>query len=142
MRLSHHHVQVSLKYFIKQLRWALIHPMFLMLTILGNVLLISCAVLFYVAESGVNPQVSSLIDGFWWAVVTMTTVGYGDIVPVTVFGKCVAVILMFSAGLCFFSFMALLSSAFVRIEVHELENEVERMRQGLDQLRKKMDSGA
>lgn len=33
-------------------------------------------------------------DGFWWAFVTATTVGYGDISPVSPFGRCIAMILM------------------------------------------------
>jgi voltage-gated potassium channel len=46
--------------------------------------------LFYVSE----PQVNSFSDGIWWALVTITTVGYGDITPLTSLGRVVASTLM------------------------------------------------
>ncbi|VDP66450.1 unnamed protein product [Echinostoma caproni] len=53
-----------------------------------------CVVLFsaavYFAEvDATEEQFPSIIDAFWWAVVTMTTVGYGDMRPVTMWGKIV-----------------------------------------------------
>ena len=49
----------------------------------------------YFAEAG-SPQshFKSIPDGFWWAVVTMTTVGYGDVVPNTTPGKMVSTVLI------------------------------------------------
>ena len=51
----------------------------------------------YHLEHGVQPDVfGSVYDGLWWAVVTLTTVGYGDIQPVTVGGRILATVAMFA----------------------------------------------
>ena len=53
-------------------------------------LLISSAMI-YVAEQAAQPEhFGSIPQAMWWTVVTLTTVGYGDIVPMTVVGKFIA----------------------------------------------------
>ena len=62
-------------------------------TILGVLIIciISFGYVFYLAE----PQIKTIEDGIWWALVTITTVGYGDIAPLTTLGRLVAGTLMF-----------------------------------------------
>jgi voltage-gated potassium channel len=53
----------------------------------------------YFAESPVNSSFQNLGDSLWWTVVTMSTVGYGDIVPKTVGGRIIGSICMFGGPL-------------------------------------------
>jgi len=55
--------------------------------LLIGVILFSSAV--YYAEGGEKKTFKSIPDAFWWAVVTMTTVGYGDMKPESAWGKIV-----------------------------------------------------
>lgn len=48
----------------------------------------------YEAEKGVNPAIQSMTDAAWWGIATMTTVGYGDVVPLTPDGRLFAAALM------------------------------------------------
>lgn len=48
----------------------------------------------YVIEHAANPDFSSIPQAIYWAIVTITTVGYGDVAPVTVLGKMMASVIM------------------------------------------------
>ena len=58
-------------------------------------LVIIAAGLMYTLENEAQPEVfGNILHSLWWAVVTMTTVGYGDVTPVTLLGKMVATFIM------------------------------------------------
>lgn len=56
--------------------------------------MVLCSLALFVAERGVNKAVASPLDALWWGVVTLTTVGYGDVYPVTPEGRVAASVLM------------------------------------------------
>ncbi len=57
----------------------------------GLILLVLSACLVYYAEKDAQPEAfSSIPMALWWAVCTLTTVGYGDIYPITVWGRIIA----------------------------------------------------
>lgn len=66
----------------------------LYLCTLVGVVVLSGALGFHYFEAEVNPNVHGLWDSFWWTISTVTTVGYGDIYPVTTGGRILAIFLM------------------------------------------------
>lgn len=71
-------------------------------------------VVFGVVEYLVDPDSFDTVwDGMWWATQTVTTVGYGDVVPQSTDGRFVAALLMIG-GLSFFAVITgVITSAFV-----------------------------
>lgn len=65
------------------------------------ILVYFAAVGIYYFESEAQPEhFSSIFDSLWWAIITLTTVGYGDVYPITVGGKVFTfVILMIGLGI-------------------------------------------
>jgi voltage-gated potassium channel len=73
---------------------ALRHHPFQFVVLVATVTVFFGAIGVYVAEEGRNANIQSFGDSLWWAIVTVTTVGYGDVSPTTVEGRVLAVMMM------------------------------------------------
>jgi len=71
--------------------------------------------LLYFAESGVQPEkFGSIPDSIYWSVITLTTVGYGDVTPQTSLGKVIAVFTALT-GICVVALLSgIVATAFSR----------------------------
>ena len=100
-------------------------------TVLGGVLV-------HFADKKTFPNIG---DGMWWSIQTVTTVGYGDIVPTSAWGRTVASFVML-AGIGFLTVVtASITSTFIESARRRLEgNTAERIATRLDQISERLDA--
>lgn len=68
---------------------------------------------------GKDGTITDIFSGVWWSVVTMTTVGYGDMVPSTVAGKIFGMLVIAVGMMLMTLFSATISSIFVATKIKE-----------------------
>jgi voltage-gated potassium channel len=83
------------------------------------VILLGGAFALYLLEFGVNKGIGNFFDSIYWAVISMTTAGYGDIAPITAAGRIVAIIVVLSGLLLFSMVTATVASVFVEKKIRE-----------------------
>jgi voltage-gated potassium channel len=99
------------------------------------ILIFICGFIFSIFEKG-----KSLFDGIWWAIETVSTVGYGDIAPLTTGGRTIGIILIF-LGIGFMSMLtAAISAYFVEKDANQdtkqILEKLESLSKELDELKK------
>lgn len=94
---------------VRQLRF-----IFLLLFVSG----IGSTWVFWIYEHGTNPNIRTFSDALWWWFVSSTTVGYGDIAPVTGIGRLAGVVTIIIGIYCYTNFIAITADS-----LHGLTNQ-------------------
>jgi voltage-gated potassium channel len=77
---------------------------------------LTAAAAFTLAEDvGEGARVDSFVDALWWSAATITTVGYGDVTPVTVVGRTIGLVAML-VGISTFAVLTARAAAFLVID--------------------------
>lgn len=87
-----------------------------------------------------SSNIQTADDAIWWAVVTMTTVGFGDKYPVTMEGRIVAIMLMVCGVGLFGMFSGFIASWFLSPDMEKEKNDFDIIRQDIEELKKMIDS--
>jgi voltage-gated potassium channel len=87
-------------------------------------MIVFCAIgMLEVEHDAPGSKIKTAEDALWWAYVTITTVGYGDVVPVTREGRMIAAVLMTVGVGLFGTFTAYVASWFVEKKEEERQEE-------------------
>ena len=109
--------------------------MFMLMSFLGLILLVIGTVTWLV-EKKKNPEnfnpnpIKGIASGMWWAAVTMTTVGYGDMTPKTLGGRLIALFWMFASLLLVSSIIAGVASTLTVAKMDHLISKPEDLARG------------
>ena len=97
------------------------NKLYYLLFVAAIIIIIGSFVIFSVESNHPDSQINSMLDAVWWTVATVTTVGYGDVVPVTETGKIVAIFYMFFGIGVLALFLSVLGTQFYRTRFHNEE---------------------
>jgi voltage-gated potassium channel len=108
--------------------------------VISVLLTIFSAIAMLTFETAPDSNIKTPDDALWWAITTVTTVGYGDRYPVTDEGRVVAVFLMISGVGLFAIFTGFITSFFNESGQKEEEETVKTLIEEIRLLRRKVES--
>ena len=130
------------------------NKLFYLLFAAAGIIVLGSIIIFLVESPHENSQINTMLDAVWWTVATVTTVGYGDIVPVSDAGKIIAIFFMFFGIAVLAIFLSVLGTNFYKKrfegdekkishaqqlileKVEELEQNQKKIQEKLDELLK------
>lgn len=112
----------------KKLTRFFFNPAFLYITLVGNTVLFTLTTIVYFVERNTNPTIKNYFDSLWWGIATITTIGYGDVIPHTVIGRLCGMVLMISGPVLFITSTSVLVTLWLKQEV---EREITPLQRGI-----------
>jgi voltage-gated potassium channel len=111
---------------------------FLAAVLLTVLLLVFSSLAMLQLEAGGPGNIRTAQDAMWWAVSTMTTVGYGDTYPTTPEGRLVAVFLMIAGIGVFGTFSGLVASWFLAPKAADTESDLDQIKSALADIQRRL----
>lgn len=96
-------------------------PFFFRILLMAIFLICTFGAIIYLVEPY---TFTTLFDGIWWAIITASTVGYGDFVPKTIVGKLIGIFLIFIGAGILSSYFVTLASAAVKRQTDYMEGKI------------------
>jgi len=101
-----------------------VNKLFYLLFAAAGTIVIGSIAMYFVESPHPDSQINSMLDAVWWTVTTSTTVGYGDIIPVTQTGKIIAIFYMFFGIGMLAIFLSVLGTSFYKNRFEKEEKEI------------------
>lgn len=112
---------------------------FTSVAMISFVLVVFSSIAILNCETAPDSNIKTASDALWWSFVTVTTVGYGDFYPTTLFGRIIAAVLMIAGIGLFGTFTAYVASFFFQQDEKEEKRREEELLSELKAIRQKLD---
>jgi len=101
-----------------------VEKLYVLPLVLVIVIFIGSIGIFIIESPYENSKINSFLDAIWWTVATLTTVGYGDVIPVTDAGKIMAIFYMLFAIGFLLIFLSVIGTRFYKRRIEPYEQEI------------------
>ena len=124
----------SIKHFLSYLLRNRKATSFAAVATISFIIVVFAAIAMLQFETAPEANIKTPGDAFWWAYVTVTTVGYGDKYPLSTEGRIVAAVLMTAGVGLFATFAGFVASLFVEPEIKEEEADIKQLTRAIQTL--------